>query len=160
MVIKKNTIICKEIADYLYYKNSIFILGKDTMEPIAKEGSLKLKEIGYIHAEGYSSSALKHGPYALLDNGFPVILLTPYDEHFVRNQGILDELKSRGSYVIGISDVDLNDKYDKRIIVPKDSYLEITFCVVLQLISYYLSIKKGINPDFPRNLSKTVSVDW
>jgi glucosamine--fructose-6-phosphate aminotransferase (isomerizing) len=158
-VIKNNTIICKEIANYLYDKNSIFILGKDTMEPIAKEGSLKLKEIGYIHAEGYSSSALKHGPYALLDNGFPVILLTPYDEHFVRNQGILDELKSRGSYVIGISDVELNDKYDKKIIVPKDSYLEITFCVVLQLISYYLSIKKNINPDFPRNLSKTVSVD-
>jgi glucosamine--fructose-6-phosphate aminotransferase (isomerizing) len=159
IVIKKNTMNCKEIADYLYDKNSIFILGKDTMEPIAKEGSLKLKEIGYIHAEGYSSSALKHGPYALLDNGFPVILLTPYDEHFVRNQGILDELKSRGSYVIGISNVELSDKYDKKIIVPKDSYLEITFCVVLQLISYYLSIKKGINPDFPRNLSKTVSVD-
>jgi glucosamine--fructose-6-phosphate aminotransferase (isomerizing) len=158
-VINKNTIVCKEIADYLADKNSIFILGKDTMEPIAKEGSLKLKEIGYIHAEGYSSSALKHGPYALLDEGFPVILLTPQDEHFVRNQGILDELKSRGSYVIGISDVELNDKYDKKILVPKDSYLEITFCVCLQLISYYLSIKKEINPDFPRNLSKTVSVD-
>jgi glucosamine--fructose-6-phosphate aminotransferase (isomerizing) len=158
-VIDNNTQICKDIADYLYDKNSIFILGKDTMEPIAKEGSLKLKEIGYIHAEGYSSSALKHGPYALLDNGFPVILLTPYDEHFTRNQGILDELKSRGSYVIGISDIELNSKYDKTIIVPKDSYLEITMCIVLQLISYYLSIRKGINPDFPRNLSKTVSVD-
>jgi glucosamine--fructose-6-phosphate aminotransferase (isomerizing) len=160
----KNVIInnmnkCKNIANFLYTKNSMFILGKDTMESIAKEGALKLKEIGYIHAEGYSSSALKHGPYALLDLDFPVILLTPNDEHFVRNQGILDELKSRGSYVIGISDVELNDKYDQKILVPKNSYLEITFCVVLQLVAYFLSIKKEINPDFPRNLSKTVSVD-
>jgi glucosamine--fructose-6-phosphate aminotransferase (isomerizing) len=159
LTIKNNEETCKEVAKYLQDKNSTFILGKDTMEPIAKEGALKLKEIGYIHAEGYSSSALKHGPYALLDEGFPVILLIPNDEYFVRNQGILDELKSRGSYVIGISNVELSNKFNKTFIVPNDSYLEITFCVVLQLISYYLSIYKGINPDFPRNLSKTVSVD-
>jgi glucosamine--fructose-6-phosphate aminotransferase (isomerizing) len=158
-VIDKNTQKCQKIADYLADKNSIFILGKNTMEPIAKEGSLKLKEIGYIHAEGYSSSALKHGPYALLDNGFPVILLTPNDENFVRNQGIFDELKSRNAYVIGISDIELNSNYDEILMAPKDSFFEITSCVFLQLISYYLSIKKGINPDFPRNLSKTVSVD-
>jgi glucosamine--fructose-6-phosphate aminotransferase (isomerizing) len=134
-------------------------LGKETMESIAKEGSLKLKEIGYIHAEGYSSSALKHGPYALLTDGYPVILLTPFDKQYIRNQGILDELKSRGAYVIGVSDTVLSDKYDKKIIIPKDSYTEITSCVVLQLIAYYLSVKKGINPDYPKNLSKTVSVD-
>lgn len=159
LTIKNNEETCKEVANYLLNKNSIFLLGKDTFEPIAKEGSLKLKEIGYIHAEGYSSSALKHGPYALLNAGYPVILLIPDDEHYVRNQGILDELKSRGAYVIGISNVELSDKFDKKIIVPKNSYLEITFCITLQLISYYLSIYKGINPDFPRNLSKTVSVD-
>lgn len=158
-VIDKNTKVCKDVADYLLNRNSIFLLGKNKMEAIAREGSLKLKEIGYIHAEGYSSSALKHGPYALLDKGFPVILLTPNDENFVRNQGTFDELKSRDSYVIGISDRELSEKYDQRIIIPKDSFSEITSCVILQLISYYLSIKKGINPDFPRNLSKTVSVD-
>lgn len=157
--ISKNAQACQNIADYLKDKKSIFILGKDTMEPIAREGALKLKEIGYIHAEGYSSSALKHGPYALLEKGFPVILLTPGDNNFVRNQGILDELKSRDAYVIGISNKSLNDKYDQSLIVPEKSYAEITVCVILQLISYYLSIKKGINPDFPRNLSKTVSVD-
>lgn len=157
--IKNNEDKCKKVAQYLLNKNSIFILGKDNMEPIAKEGSLKLKEIGYIHAEGYSSSALKHGPYALLDDGFPVILLIPNDEYYVRNLGILDELKSRGSYVIGISNTELSDKFNETFIVPENSYLEITFCVVLQLISYYLSISKEINPDFPRNLSKTVSVD-
>ena len=157
--IEKNLQVCKEIADYLVDKNSVFVLGKETMEPIAKEGSLKLKEIGYIHAEGYSSSALKHGPYALLTDGYPVILLTPFDKQYVRNQGILDELKSRGAYVIGISDTELSDKYNKKLMIPKDSYTEITSCIVLQLIAYYLSIKKGINPDFPKNLSKTVSVD-
>jgi glucosamine--fructose-6-phosphate aminotransferase (isomerizing) len=157
--IEKNSQICQEVADYLIDKNSVFVLGKETMESIAKEGSLKLKEIGYIHAEGYSSSALKHGPYALLTDGYPVILLTPFDKQYIRNQGILDELKSRGAYVIGISDTVLNDKYDKKLIIPKDSYTEITSCVVLQLIAYYLSVKKGINPDYPKNLSKTVSVD-
>lgn len=159
ITIKNNEEKCKKVAEYLINKNSMFILGKDNMEPIAKEGSLKLKEIGYIHAEGYSSSALKHGPYALLDNGFPVILLIPNDEYYIRNLGILDELKSRGSYVIGISNIELSDKFNESFIVPENSYLEITFCVILQLISYYLSILKGINPDFPRNLSKTVSVD-
>lgn len=158
-VIDKNTEICQEIASYLIDKNSVFVLGKNRMEAIAKEGSLKLKEIGYIHAEGYSSSALKHGSYALLDKGFPVILLTPNDENFVRNQGILDELKSRGAYVIGISDAELSNNYDKKISIPQESFYEITSCIILQLIAYYLSIKKGINPDFPRNLSKTVSVD-
>jgi glutamine---fructose-6-phosphate transaminase (isomerizing) len=159
MTIEQNKNTCKEVADYLMDKQSAFLLGKDTMDPIAKEGSLKLKEIGYIHAEGYSSSALKHGPYALLTDNFPVILLTPHDKNYVRNQGILDELKSRGAYVIGISDNDLNDKYNKKLIVPNGSYIEITFVVILQLISYYLSINKNINPDFPKNLSKTVSVD-
>jgi glutamine---fructose-6-phosphate transaminase (isomerizing) len=157
--INNNTQKCQNIANYLSDKHSIFILGKGTMEPIAKEGSLKMKEIGYIHAEGYSSSALKHGPYALLDKGFPVILLTPDDDNFIRNQGILDELKSRDSYVIGISNKKLNNKYDQTLIVPENSYTEITINIILQLIAYYLSIKKNINPDFPRNLSKTVSVD-
>lgn len=158
--INKNNCECKKIADYLWTKNSVFVLGKNSMEFIAKEGALKLKEIGYIHAEGYSSSALKHGPYALLDKGFPVILLIPNDENYIRNKGIIDELLSRKSYVIGITNNDTKiDGLNNQLIVPNESYLEITFCIVLQLIAYYLAIKKGINPDFPRNLSKTVSVD-
>ncbi|ATZ80953.1 glutamine-fructose-6-phosphate transaminase [Bodo saltans virus] len=158
-VINDNTQKCMNIATYLQKKNHVFLLGKESMEFIAKEGALKLKEIGYIHAEGYNSSALKHGTYALLETDFPVILLTPNDLNFNRNQGIFDELKARGAYVIGISNIHLDDKYDDKIYIQNDSYLEITICVVLQLIAYYLSIKKGINPDFPKNLSKTISVD-
>lgn len=154
-----NKDICREIAKSLVKENSLFILGRDNFTSIAKEGSLKLKEIGYIHAEGYSSSALKHGPYALLDKNFPVILLTPDDKYFARNQSTLDELKSRGAYVIGISDVALGEKYDKIIKIPQGSYTEILITIVLQLISYYLSIEKGIDPDYPRNIAKCLSTD-
>lgn len=156
--IDQNTEICQKVAQYLLNQNSIFILGKNTFEPIAREGSLKIKEIGYIHAEGYSSSALKHGPYALLDDGFPVVLITPHDEYFMRNQSTLDELKARGAYVIGISDTELSDKYDVKIKISKNSFSEITSIIPLQLIAYYLSVLKNIDPDRPRHLAKTVTV--
>lgn len=149
---------CKDLAIILENKKSIFLLGRGEFEAIAKEGSLKLKEIGYIHAEGYSSLALKHGPYALLDDGYPVILLTPQNKDFIRNQGILDELKGRDAFVIGISDSKLSDKYDMKFEIPSGSYTEITSVIVLQLISYHLGVQKGINVDFPKNLSKTISV--
>ena len=150
---------CKRVAKALVSSNSIFILGKENYVSVAKEGSLKMKEIGYIHAEGYSSAALKHGPYALLSPGFPVILLTPGDESFIRNQGVFDELKSRGAVVIGISDCELSDAYDYKIRVPTCGYTELLTNVVLQLIAYYLSIEKGINPDYPRNIAKVLSTD-
>lgn len=148
---------CKNLAMTLENKKSVFLLGRGKFEAIAKEGSLKLKEIGYIHAEGYSSLALKHGPYALLDDGYPVILLTPRNKDFVRNQGILDELKGRDAFVIGISDANLSDKYDVQFEIPSGSYTEITSVVVLQLIAYYLGIQKGINVDFPKGLAKCVT---
>lgn len=148
----------KDIAKILEDKKSIFLLGKGKFEAIANEGSLKLKEIGYIHAEGYSSLALKHGPYALLDDGYPVILLTPKNKDFIRNQSTFDELKGRNAFVIGISDNKLSDKYDVQFEIPFGSYCEITSVIILQLIAYYLGITKGINVDFPKNLSKTVSV--
>ena len=150
---------CKLVAKALVSSSSIFILGKENYVSVAKEGSLKMKEIGYIHAEGYSSAALKHGPYALLTPGFPVILLSPDDESFVRNQGVFDELKSRGALVIGVSDCELSDAYDYRIRVPTGGYTELLTNVVLQLIAYYLSVEKGINPDYPRNIAKVLSTD-
>ena len=150
---------CKRVAKALVSSPSVFILGKENYVSVAKEGSLKMKEIGYIHAEGYSSAALKHGPYALLSPGFPVILLTPGDESFVRNQGVFDELKSRGALVIGISDCELSDAYDYKIRVPTCGYTELLTNVVLQMIAYYLSVEKGINPDYPRNIAKVLSTD-
>lgn len=155
--IKINETECKKLANLLKNKSSIFLLGKGKYEAIAKEGALKLKEIGYIHAEGYSTLALKHGPYALLDDDYPVILLTPANKDYTRNQTILDELKCRNAYVIGISDAELEDGYDVKFKLPKGSYTEITSVVVLQLIAYYLGTVKGINVDFPRNLAKSCS---
>lgn len=156
-VIELNETKCKKLAVILENKKSVFLLGRGTFEAIAKEGSLKLKEIGYIHAEGYSSLALKHGPYALLENMYPVILLTPTNKDFVRNQSILDELKGRDAFVIGISDANLNEKYDVQLTIPSDSYTEITSVVVLQLIAYYLGTQKEINVDFPKGLAKVCS---
>lgn len=157
--IENNEEICKYIAKFLKSKNTLFILGKETLESIAKEGALKIKELGYIHAEGYSSSALKHGPYTLVINETPVILLTPNDNNFVRNQGTFEELKSREAIVIGVSDTELSDRYDFKLKIPKNSFFELLSIIPLQLIGYYLALEKGHNPDFLRGLAKTVTTD-
>ena len=157
--IENNLETCKQIGKYLVNKNSMFVLGKGQNESIAKEGSLKIKELGYIHCEGYSSSALKHGPYTLITNETPVILLTPNDEHFIRNQGTTEELLSRNATIIGISDGNLNENYYYKIKIPKDSLFEVLATLPLQLIGYFLAIEKGHNPDFLRGLAKTVTTD-
>jgi glucosamine--fructose-6-phosphate aminotransferase (isomerizing) len=152
--------VCEKVSEYLIAHESLFILGKGENEYVAYEGALKIKEIGYIHAQGYNSASLKHGTYSLIETGTPVIMITPNDGHFVRNQGIVEELKSRYAFVIGISDVELDDKYDISIRIPENKNLSAILNVVpLQLIAYYLACKKGHNPDYPRNLAKVVTVD-
>jgi glucosamine--fructose-6-phosphate aminotransferase (isomerizing) len=157
--INDNIETCKQIAKYLIDKNSMFVLGKGIAESIAKEGSLKIKELGYIHCEGYSSSALKHGPYTLITKDTPIILLIPNDEHFIRNQGTCEELLARDATVIGISNYDLGDNYHYKIKIPKDSFYEVLATIPLQLIGYFLAVEKGHNPDFLRGLAKTVTTD-
>ena len=150
----------KNIASYLKDQPSLFILGKGDLEAVSYEGSLKIKEIGYIHAQGYNSSALKHGPYSLIVEGTPIIILSPDDENYNKNQNILEEVKSRGAYVIGISNKNLNNKYNKSIKIPTNKYFNnLLINLHLQFIAYYLSISKDINPDMPRNLAKVVTVD-
>jgi len=149
-----------EVAKYLVNRNSLFILGKGNLESVAKEGALKIKEIGYLHTEGYSTSALKHGSYALLEDNFPVIILNRKDDFFKRNNSVVEELKSRNAFVIGISDGNLSDKYNITIKVPENKhFFGLLSALVLQLISYYLALYRGNEIDFPRNLSKTISVD-
>ena len=143
-------------------KDNLFILGKNTMEFIAKEIALKMKEICYIHAEGYSGSALKHGPFALLYPGFPVILII-HQSHKEKMINVYQEIKSRGAYVLVISDIDLSEldiKPDYCIHVPKnDDFQEIVDTVALQHLCYQVSLFRGINPDTPRNLAKVVTVE-
>ena len=149
--------IAKEFSGY----NNLFLLGKGTDECIAKEGSLKIKEISYIHSEGYSSSALKHGPFALLDENFPSIILNLHEEHKAKTLNCFEEIHSRNSPIIMISN-DNSLKLNKNAIMVRvaynGSYASLLGIITLQLLAYYLSVNRGINPDIPKNLAKVVTV--
>tara|TARA_Y100000389_G_C17449728_1_gene513934 strand:+ start:508 stop:2331 length:1824 start_codon:yes stop_codon:yes gene_type:complete len=138
--------------------NSLFILGKGKMEAVAKEGALKIKEICYIHAEGCSASSLKHGPFALLCEDFPVILLVDR-KNKDKLMNTYKELCARKAYVLIITEI-RDIVTDNIIYVPENKYYqEIIYTIMLQYIAYKLSIKREINPDKPRNLAKVVTVE-
>jgi len=139
---------------------NLFILGKGKMEHIAKETALKMKEICYIHAEGYSGSALKHGPFALLIPDFPVILIID-KENEEKMWNVYKEIESRKANILVISEIsNLKLETTKCIIVPENKEIqEILFITVLQHICYKLALKRQINPDKPRNLAKVVTVE-
>ena len=138
-------------------KKNMFLLGKDELHGVALEGALKIKEVAYIHAEGFNISALKHGPYAMIEKDTPIIIIYKERDHFVKS--IIEEIKTRGAYVIEISsNADVND--ESSILLPQNrTFTGILAVVALQLLSYYLSIGQNINPDRPRNLAKVVTVD-
>jgi glutamine---fructose-6-phosphate transaminase (isomerizing) len=142
--------------------NNMFILGKGTDEFIAKEGALKIKEISYVHSEGYSSSSLKHGSFSLLDEQFPVILLNLDQNHSTKTMNCYQEVYSRNSPIIFIT----NDNYicdelnSECIVIPtNNSYASLLGIIPIQLFAYYLSVNRGINPDKPKNLAKVVTVE-
>jgi glucosamine--fructose-6-phosphate aminotransferase (isomerizing) len=150
------------IAEKLVKNNikSMFVLGKGRDESVAKEGSLKIKEISYIHAEGYSASSLKHGPFALLDRDLPVIIINCDNEHNSKVHNCIEEVKSRNTPIIYIStDIINDDKIDCIKVLKNESYQSLLSVIPLQLLAYNLSIKKGINPDIPKNLAKVVTVE-
>lgn len=143
-------------------KNNMFLLGKGSDEFIAKEGALKIKEISYIHSEGYSSSSLKHGPFALLDENFPVIILNMDQTHRAKTLNCYQEVSSRNAPVLIISnDISISSEVSCDIIyVPENkSYASLLGIIPIQLLAYHLSISKGINPDKPKNLAKVVTVE-
>ena len=149
----------EKIAKIILSKNksSMFLLGKDELFGSALEGALKIKEIAYIHAEGFNITALKHGPYALIEDGVPIIVLYKERDHFVKS--IVEEIKTRGAFVIEISPC-ANILDEHSIVLPSNrTFTGLIAVIALQLLSYHLSILKGINPDRPRNLAKVVTVD-
>lgn len=159
---------CKQVAEELNSKNSVFLLGKGYGEPIAVEGALKLKEIGYIHAEGCSGGALKHGPFALIEgeNGkcgaTPVICIILDDDHAALMRTVAEEVKARGAKVYVITDNPALSRGidDAPIVIPTNGPLTaLTAVLPLQFISYELALLRGVNPDVPRNLAKAVTVD-
>jgi len=145
----------------MFNNSSCFLLGKGKSEAIAKEGALKIKEITYIHSEGYSTSSLKHGPFALLTDDFPVIIIALNDEFYTKNENAYNEIKSRNAKVLFITDntTAIKEKENVILIPENRNYGEIFAVIILQLLAYKLSIARGINPDFPKNLAKVVTVE-
>jgi glucosamine--fructose-6-phosphate aminotransferase (isomerizing) len=137
----------------------IYILGRSLHYPIALEGSLKIKELAYIHAEGIAAGELKHGPLALIDSKSLAIVINPYDETYQDIVSSAHEIKSRGAKIIGISNKN-NDIYDHYIEIPQcmDYLYPIVEVIPLQFMAYYLSLKMHVDPDYPRNLAKSVTV--
>ena len=152
---------CKEIVNFInsHKIKSIFVLGHGKMFPISREIALKIKELTYIHAEGYSSKSLKHGPFALLDKNTLTFLLIDKNTD---NLSTYYEITSRDTHCYIVSDCDdiFNTGEINNIMLPKIKYYqEIIFTVALQYLSYELSISRNINPDKPRNLAKVVTVE-
>ena len=148
-----------KLSQKLKDKNDFYYIARGINFAIASEGALKLKEISYIHAEGMPAGELKHGTLALIEPGTPVVVICPADYTFAETLSNAMEAKSRGAYIIGVSDKESNI-YDSWVKLPEvDELLYPMVAVVpLQLLAYYLAINRGCDPDKPRNLAKSVTV--
>ena len=157
----------EEIAAKFYNRSDFLYLGRGINYPIALEGALKLKEISYIHAEGYPAGEMKHGPIALIDENMPVVALATHDHVFEKMQGNIQEAKARGGSIIAITtkgDTTLEQvlgKDDCLVEVPATHRLlmPIVISLPLQLLSYYIAVRRGCDVDQPRNLAKSVTVE-
>ncbi|MGI9462213.1 MAG: glutamine--fructose-6-phosphate transaminase (isomerizing) [Alphaproteobacteria bacterium] len=158
----------KMIADKLTKARSVLYLGRGRCYPLALEGALKLKEISYIHAEGYAAGEMKHGPMALIEEGMPIIAIIPYDELFEKNISNIQEVIARGGVIFALTDEKGKDELQKRKLAIKgfftvpnhDVFLSpLVFSIPIQLIAYYTAVLKGQDVDKPRNLAKSVTVE-
>ena len=155
----------RDMAKHISEARDVIYLGRGTSYPIALEGALKLKEISYIHAEGYASGEMKHGPIALIDDGVPVIVVAPFDVLFEKTASNAQEVIARGGKVLLISDkkgIDkLKDKSAWTIEIPEvDPFVApILYTIPVQLLAYHTAVIKGTDVDQPRNLAKSVTVE-
>lgn len=154
----------KEIAKEFSYSRNFLYLGRGYNFPVALEGALKLKEISYIHAEGYPSAEMKHGPIALIDENMPVVFIAPKDEIYDKVISNIEEVRSRKGRVIAIAteNDDRITKYAERVIYVPDTLPMLTpilTVIPLQLLAYYIAVELGCNVDQPRNLAKSVTVE-
>ena len=149
----------KQLAKVLKDISDIYVLGRGIHFPIAKEAALKLKELTYIHAEGIPAGELKHGPLALMDEHVFVIIINPDDTTYTDTINSASEIKARGAKIIGISDKK-SDIYDYWIPIPKidESMYPLVEIIPIQLLAYYSALEKDTDPDYPRNLAKSVTV--
>ena len=155
----------REIALKVAEARDVLFLGRGTSYPVALEGALKLKEISYIHAEGYAAGEMKHGPIALIDESVPVIVVAPTDELFDKTFSNLQEVMARGGRVVFLSDADgvkkLGNQAMAVVELPKvDPFVSpILYTIPVQLLAYHAAIAKGTDVDQPRNLAKSVTVE-
>ncbi|HEY8549682.1 MAG TPA: glutamine--fructose-6-phosphate transaminase (isomerizing) [Vicinamibacterales bacterium] len=158
----------EEIAKRCYTCSDFLFLGRGLQYPIALEGALKLKEISYIHAEGYPAGEMKHGPIALIDEKVPVVAIAPKDGVFEKMLGNVQEAKARGGMIIALVtkgderlDAILDPVRDSRIPLPEASPLvaPVVTVIPLQLLAYHIAVRRGCDVDQPRNLAKSVTVE-
>jgi len=154
----------EHLAGELAGHSNFLFLGRGVHHPIALEGALKLKEISYIHAEGYAAGEMKHGPIALIDEGLPVVALAPRDACYDRMVGNVEEVKARGGSVIAVcdrGDHEMTRRADHAIVVPPAAELlaPLVTVIPLQLLAYHIAVRRGCDVDQPRNLAKSVTVE-
>jgi glutamine---fructose-6-phosphate transaminase (isomerizing) len=143
----------------------VLYLGRGTSYPLALEGALKLKEISYIHAEGYAAGEMKHGPIALIDEAVPIIVLAPPDDLFEKTASNVQEAMARGGKVVMIADAAGLARMDERLwfglpIPECDPFVApILYAIPIQLLAYHIAVLKGTDVDQPRNLAKSVTVE-
>ncbi|MDV2503918.1 MAG: glutamine--fructose-6-phosphate transaminase (isomerizing) [bacterium] len=154
----------EELARHYADRNDFLYLGRGINYPIALEGALKLKEISYIHAEGYPAGEMKHGPIALIDESMPVVVLAPRDAVYEKMLGNIEEVKTRDGIVIAFTDEgneELEGKVNHLFTVPQTTPLlmPILLSIPMQLIAYHIAVRRGCDVDQPRNLAKSVTVE-
>ena len=149
----------ERVANQIKGSKDVYILGRSLHFPVCLEGALKIKELSYIHAEGMAAGELKHGPLALIDTNSIVIVIHPNDSTYNDTLSNIHTIKSRGAKIVGISNKK-NALYDYQITIPtiSESLYPLVEVIPLQLLAYYLSICNNANPDYPRNLAKSVTV--
>ena len=154
-----------DIVNRFYEFPNFLYVGRGPSYPIALEGALKLKEISYIHAEGYASGELKHGPIALVDKHMPIVALAPKDDYYDKTISNIEEIKAREGLIIGVGDD--QDQTLKRLCdaviacpqVDNAAFQAILTTIPIQFLAYYIAVKRGTDVDQPRNLAKSVTVE-
>ena len=154
----------EHIADQFAQSENALYLGRGYQFPVALEGALKLKEISYIHAEGYPAAEMKHGPIALIDEAMPVVFIANQDEVYEKVVSNIQEVKARGGQILAIvteGDKKVPSLADHVLEIPKvdDALTPLLTVVPLQILSYHIALKRGCNVDQPRNLAKSVTVE-
>jgi glucosamine--fructose-6-phosphate aminotransferase (isomerizing) len=157
----------ERVAERFYNRTDFLFLGRGINYPIALEGALKLKEISYIHAEGYPAGEMKHGPIALIDERMPVVAIAPHDHVFEKMIGNIQEAKARGGSIIAITTegdgrmAEVLDANDAILPMPATTELltPIVMTIPLQLLAYHIAVRRGCDVDQPRNLAKSVTVE-